>query len=144
LHVSLKYDICTRPFLSSFSITWSSRLICNPFYKRVSVCRAVGSMGQRKSGALGSLGAAAPISTEEEQLKFQDSRFLATLVLGRSRWVTERDWLSLVRDGNRGTWSVPCDPLWDHRIRLHTSCCKINCKSHLIDCDRKLSSKLPT
>ncbi|XP_012218388.1 serine/threonine-protein kinase OSR1 isoform X2 [Linepithema humile] len=50
--------------------------------------RAVGSMGQRKSGALGSLGAAAPISTEEEQLKFQDSRFLATLVLGRSRRIS--------------------------------------------------------
>ncbi|XP_011876542.1 PREDICTED: serine/threonine-protein kinase OSR1 isoform X2 [Vollenhovia emeryi] len=47
--------------------------------------RAVGSMGQRKSGALG---AAAPISTEEEQLKFQDTRFLATLVLGRSRRIS--------------------------------------------------------
>ncbi|XP_018313182.1 serine/threonine-protein kinase OSR1 isoform X1 [Mycetomoellerius zeteki] len=47
--------------------------------------RAVGSMGQRKSGAPG---AAAPISTEEEQLKFQDSRFLATLVLGRSRRIS--------------------------------------------------------
>ncbi|XP_011158457.2 serine/threonine-protein kinase OSR1 isoform X2 [Solenopsis invicta] len=47
--------------------------------------RVVGSMGQRKSGAPGALGAAVPISTEEEQLKFQDSRFLATLVLGRSR-----------------------------------------------------------
>ncbi|XP_011069168.1 PREDICTED: serine/threonine-protein kinase OSR1 isoform X2 [Acromyrmex echinatior] len=48
--------------------------------------RAVGrSMGQRKSGALG---AAAPMSTEEEQLKFQDSRFLATLVLGRSRRIS--------------------------------------------------------
>ncbi|KYQ59686.1 Serine/threonine-protein kinase OSR1 [Trachymyrmex zeteki] len=46
---------------------------------------AVGSMGQRKSGAPG---AAAPISTEEEQLKFQDSRFLATLVLGRSRRIS--------------------------------------------------------
>ncbi|XP_018337008.1 PREDICTED: serine/threonine-protein kinase OSR1-like isoform X2 [Trachymyrmex septentrionalis] len=47
--------------------------------------RAVGSMGQRKSGAPG---AAASISTEEEQLKFQDSRFLATLVLGRSRRIS--------------------------------------------------------
>ncbi|XP_018055185.1 PREDICTED: serine/threonine-protein kinase OSR1-like [Atta colombica] len=47
--------------------------------------RAVGSMGQRKSGAPG---ATAPISTEEEQLKFQDSRFLATLVLGRSRRIS--------------------------------------------------------
>ncbi|XP_072761101.1 serine/threonine-protein kinase OSR1 isoform X2 [Anoplolepis gracilipes] len=43
--------------------------------------RAVHSMGQRKSGTLG---AAAPISPEEEQLKFQDTRFLTTLV-GRSR-----------------------------------------------------------
>ncbi|KAL6259827.1 hypothetical protein P5V15_009738 [Pogonomyrmex californicus] len=50
--------------------------------------RAVGSMGQRKSGASGALGAAAPTSTEEEQLKFQDSRFLATLVLGRSRRIS--------------------------------------------------------
>ncbi|KAL0122962.1 hypothetical protein PUN28_007550 [Cardiocondyla obscurior] len=50
--------------------------------------RRVGSMGQRKSGGPGALGAAAPISTEEEQLKFQDSRFLATLVLGRSRRIS--------------------------------------------------------
>ncbi|XP_020290263.1 serine/threonine-protein kinase OSR1-like isoform X2 [Pseudomyrmex gracilis] len=47
--------------------------------------RSVGSMGQRKSGTLG---AAAPVSTEEEQLKFQDSRFLTTLVLGRSRKIS--------------------------------------------------------
>ncbi|KAG7212486.1 hypothetical protein KM043_012799 [Ampulex compressa] len=47
--------------------------------------RIIGSMRQRKSGALG---AAAPISTEEEQLKFQDSRFLTTLVLGRSRKIS--------------------------------------------------------
>lgn len=60
----------------------SSPLVRNPSNVCVSVCRAVGNMGQRKSGGLG---AAAPISTEEEQLKFQDSRFLATLVLGRSR-----------------------------------------------------------
>ncbi|XP_050450723.1 serine/threonine-protein kinase OSR1-like [Cataglyphis hispanica] len=46
--------------------------------------RAVRSMGQRKSGTLG---AVAPISTEEEQLKFQDSRFLTTLV-GRSRKIS--------------------------------------------------------
>ncbi|XP_011263894.1 serine/threonine-protein kinase OSR1 isoform X2 [Camponotus floridanus] len=46
--------------------------------------RLVRSMGQRKSGTLG---AAAPISTEEEQLKFQDSRFLTTLV-GRSRKIS--------------------------------------------------------
>ncbi|XP_070168710.1 serine/threonine-protein kinase OSR1 [Polyergus mexicanus] len=46
--------------------------------------RAVRSMGQRKSGTLG---AVAPISTEEEQLKFQDSRFLTTLV-GRSRRIS--------------------------------------------------------
>ncbi|XP_015183624.1 PREDICTED: serine/threonine-protein kinase OSR1-like isoform X2 [Polistes dominula] len=43
-------------------------------------------MRQRKSGALD---ATAPISPEEEQqLKFQDNRFLTTLVLGRSRKIT--------------------------------------------------------
>lgn len=106
-------------------------------------CRAVGSMGQRKSGAPG---AAAPISTEEEQLKFQDSRFLATLVLGRSRWVTERDWLTAclylhlptdvslttsLRQKSWGTWSVR-DPYWNPGIRLRTDyCCEIECESRL-------------
>ncbi|XP_076237722.1 serine/threonine-protein kinase OSR1 isoform X2 [Calliopsis andreniformis] len=44
--------------------------------------RIAGNMRQRKTGTLG---AAAPISTEEERLKFQDNRFLTTLVLGRNR-----------------------------------------------------------
>ncbi|XP_076757991.1 serine/threonine-protein kinase OSR1 isoform X1 [Xylocopa sonorina] len=43
--------------------------------------RIAGNMRQRKTGTLG---AAAPISTEEERLKFQDNRFLTTLVLGRN------------------------------------------------------------
>ncbi|KOC64347.1 Serine/threonine-protein kinase OSR1 [Habropoda laboriosa] len=42
-------------------------------------------MRQRKTGTLG---AAAPISTEEERLKFQDNRFLTTLVLGRNRKIS--------------------------------------------------------
>ncbi|XP_076757995.1 serine/threonine-protein kinase OSR1 isoform X4 [Xylocopa sonorina] len=46
------------------------------FYKTIA-----GNMRQRKTGTLG---AAAPISTEEERLKFQDNRFLTTLVLGRN------------------------------------------------------------
>lgn len=50
-----------------------------------STSRIVGSMRQRKSDTLG---ATAPISAEEEQLKFQDSRFLTTLVLGRSRKIS--------------------------------------------------------
>ncbi|XP_053989370.1 serine/threonine-protein kinase OSR1-like isoform X1 [Hylaeus anthracinus] len=41
-------------------------------------------MRQRKT----TLGAAAPISTEEERLKFQDNRFLTTLVLGRNRKIS--------------------------------------------------------
>ena len=44
--------------------------------------RIAGSMRQRKTGTLG---AAAPISTKEERLKFQDNRFLTTFVLGRNR-----------------------------------------------------------
>ncbi|XP_025157878.1 serine/threonine-protein kinase OSR1 isoform X1 [Harpegnathos saltator] len=59
-------------------------LYANGSVKSTSI-RTVGNMGQRKSGALGS---PAPISTEEEQLKFQDSRFLTTLVLGRSRKIS--------------------------------------------------------
>ncbi|CAK9826684.1 Serine/threonine-protein kinase OSR1, partial [Anthophora retusa] len=47
--------------------------------------RIAGSMRQRKTGTLG---AAAPISTEEERLKFQDNRFLTTLVLGRNRKIS--------------------------------------------------------
>ena len=42
-------------------------------------------MRQRKTGTLG---AAAPMSTEEERLKFQDNRFLTTLVLGRNRKIS--------------------------------------------------------
>nr|XP_050846011.1 serine/threonine-protein kinase OSR1 isoform X1 [Vespula vulgaris] len=42
-------------------------------------------MRQRKSGALD---ATAPIPSEEEKLKFQDNRFLTTLVLGRSRKIS--------------------------------------------------------
>ncbi|XP_076180485.1 serine/threonine-protein kinase OSR1 isoform X5 [Ptiloglossa arizonensis] len=42
-------------------------------------------MRQRKTGTLG---AAAPITTEEERLKFQDNRFLTTLVLGRNRKIS--------------------------------------------------------
>ncbi|XP_076180483.1 serine/threonine-protein kinase OSR1 isoform X3 [Ptiloglossa arizonensis] len=47
--------------------------------------RIAGSMRQRKTGTLG---AAAPITTEEERLKFQDNRFLTTLVLGRNRKIS--------------------------------------------------------
>ena len=47
--------------------------------------RITGSMRQRKTGTLG---AAAPMSTEEERLKFQDNRFLTTLVLGRNRKIS--------------------------------------------------------
>ncbi|XP_076632255.1 serine/threonine-protein kinase OSR1 isoform X2 [Colletes latitarsis] len=47
--------------------------------------RIAGSMRQRKTGTLG---AAAPISTEEERLKFQDNRFLTTLVLGKNRKIS--------------------------------------------------------
>ncbi|XP_076757994.1 serine/threonine-protein kinase OSR1 isoform X3 [Xylocopa sonorina] len=47
--------------------------------------RIAGNMRQRKTGTLG---AAAPISTEEERLKFQDNRFLTTLVLGRNRKIS--------------------------------------------------------
>ncbi|XP_078044412.1 serine/threonine-protein kinase OSR1 isoform X2 [Augochlora pura] len=47
--------------------------------------RIAGGMRQRKTGTLG---AAAPISTEEERLKFQDNRFLTTLVLGRNRKIS--------------------------------------------------------
>ncbi|XP_012280935.1 serine/threonine-protein kinase OSR1 isoform X2 [Orussus abietinus] len=48
--------------------------------------RAVGDMRQRKTAALG---AATTLAPEEEQLKFQDSsRFLTTLVLGRSRKIS--------------------------------------------------------
>ncbi|XP_033316337.1 serine/threonine-protein kinase OSR1-like isoform X1 [Bombus vosnesenskii] len=46
--------------------------------------RITGSMRQRKTGTLG---AAAPMSTEEG-LKFQDNRFLTTLVLGRNRKIS--------------------------------------------------------
>ncbi|KOX73362.1 Serine/threonine-protein kinase OSR1 [Melipona quadrifasciata] len=42
-------------------------------------------MRQRKTGTLG---ATAPISPEEERLKFQDNRFLTTLVLGRNRKIS--------------------------------------------------------
>ncbi|XP_048511457.1 serine/threonine-protein kinase OSR1 isoform X2 [Athalia rosae] len=44
-----------------------------------------GKMRQRKTGALS---AAAPVSTTDGQLKFQDTRFLTTLVLGRSRKIS--------------------------------------------------------
>ncbi|XP_017881888.1 serine/threonine-protein kinase OSR1 isoform X2 [Ceratina calcarata] len=47
--------------------------------------RITGGMRQRKTGTLG---AAAPVSTEEERLKFQDNRFLTTLVLGRNRKIS--------------------------------------------------------
>ncbi|XP_061933977.1 serine/threonine-protein kinase OSR1 isoform X1 [Apis cerana] len=47
--------------------------------------RIAGNMRQHKTGTLG---AAAPISTEEERLKFQDNRFLTTLVLGRNRKIS--------------------------------------------------------
>ncbi|XP_043507057.1 serine/threonine-protein kinase OSR1-like isoform X1 [Frieseomelitta varia] len=47
--------------------------------------RITGSMRQRKTGTLG---AAAPVSPEEERLKFQDNRFLTTLVLGRNRKIS--------------------------------------------------------
>ncbi|KAL2739168.1 serine/threonine-protein kinase OSR1 isoform X2, partial [Vespula maculifrons] len=53
---------------------------------RTSVCSVVDNiMRQRKSGALD---ATAPIPSEEEKLKFQDNRFLTTLVLGRSRKIS--------------------------------------------------------
>lgn len=110
-------------------------------------CRAVGSMGQRKSGAPG---AAAPISTEEEQLKFQDSRFLATLVLGRSRWVTEHDWLTgcLPRPTRRLTTTDVAtseivrhviglrDPHRNPGIRLHTDYCCVQISRVQISSDR--------
>ncbi|XP_076300541.1 serine/threonine-protein kinase OSR1 isoform X5 [Lasioglossum baleicum] len=51
----------------------------------VALNRIAGNMRQRKTGTLG---AAAPISTEEERLKFQDNRFLTTLVLGRNRKIS--------------------------------------------------------
>ncbi|XP_015592259.1 serine/threonine-protein kinase OSR1 isoform X2 [Cephus cinctus] len=47
--------------------------------------RVVNNMRQRKTGALSAATTGAP---EEEQLKFQDSRFLTTLVLGRSRKIS--------------------------------------------------------
>ncbi|XP_076684532.1 serine/threonine-protein kinase OSR1 isoform X3 [Andrena cerasifolii] len=47
--------------------------------------RITGNMRQRKTGTLG---AAAPISTEEERLKFHDNRFLTTFVLGRNRKIS--------------------------------------------------------
>ncbi|KZC04504.1 Serine/threonine-protein kinase OSR1, partial [Dufourea novaeangliae] len=48
--------------------------------------RIAGNMRQRKTGT--TLGATAPISTEKERLKFQDNRFLTTLVLGRNRKIS--------------------------------------------------------
>ncbi|XP_043271953.1 serine/threonine-protein kinase OSR1-like isoform X3 [Venturia canescens] len=49
--------------------------------------RAVGNMRQRKSGGI--LGAKDPVSAlPEEQLKFQDTRFLTSLVLGRNRIIS--------------------------------------------------------
>ncbi|XP_046744176.1 serine/threonine-protein kinase OSR1 isoform X5 [Diprion similis] len=44
-----------------------------------------GNMRQPKTGALS---ATAPVSTTDGQLKFQDTRFLTTLVLGRSRKIS--------------------------------------------------------
>ncbi|XP_076220900.1 serine/threonine-protein kinase OSR1 isoform X3 [Nomia melanderi] len=57
-------------------------LYANGSVKSTSGSRIAGGMRQRKAGTLG---AAAPISTQEERLKFQDNRFLTTLVLGRNR-----------------------------------------------------------
>lgn len=116
-------NVSTYSFSLASILKWRDRVSNNmqpAWQTRVFVCRAVGSMGQRKSGGLGTLGAAAPTSTEEEQLKFQDSRFLTTLVLGRSRWVAE--WLTVrLRSRHRksGTWSVPHDPLWHLGFRLY-------------------------
>ncbi|XP_011346288.1 serine/threonine-protein kinase OSR1 [Ooceraea biroi] len=50
-----------------------------------STSRSVGGMGQRKSDVPDGT---APVSTEQEQLKFQNSRFLTTLVLGRNRKIS--------------------------------------------------------
>ncbi|XP_043271947.1 serine/threonine-protein kinase OSR1-like isoform X2 [Venturia canescens] len=63
------------------------REMITKYYHKTPRQKAVGNMRQRKSGGI--LGAKDPVSAlPEEQLKFQDTRFLTSLVLGRNRIIS--------------------------------------------------------
>jgi len=61
-----------------YHLCWHITCLVNTYI----CCRFLGGMGQRKSDAPN-----ATTSISTEQLKFQKSRFLTTLVLGKNRWV---------------------------------------------------------